>query len=296
MLIKTRTKLFPFLLLYFFISESGYTQEINVELKAVDSLITTNAENHVLDVNGEICSLVILTTDLEGLKFYSNLDVEKIKKIDNGYRIWIPNQASILKFTIPGFPLFEYKLPHSVYKYSVYIILLKAEKYEKIILKDTIQQSLSIATSPTKARIYLNSRYEGKSPIIINNPDFDKFDYSILKKGYGSYSSQDSMDKKTKSISVELTDLSQNKMFFLTLNAIVDAPMNSEEFHDYGDYQFMLGSTFGVIGKTGLFLSLNHLYTKNTVGGDMGRKIVIFSGITQQLANSIFFLWGTSLC
>jgi hypothetical protein len=291
MLIKTKIR-FNLSLLLLLISLSGNAQEINVELKNVDSLSITNTESRVLDINGEICSLVILTTDLEGLKFYSNLGVENIEKTDTGYNIWIPNQANVLKFIIPGFPLFEYKLPHSVFKYSVYIILLKAEKYEKIIIADTLQPSLSITTFPTKARIYLNSRYQGRSPIIINNPDFDKFDYSIKKISYGSYASMDSMDRKTKNLSVNLKDLSHNKMLFLTLNAILDLPMKSEEFHDYGDYIGMLGFTCGIIGKTGIYGSLNYLYTKNTTGADMGKKISIGAGITRQLGRSIFFYGG----
>ena len=53
---------------------------------------------------------------------------EKIEKNKNGYRIWIPNQASVIKIFVPGYPLFEYNLPRTEYTYSVYIISLIAEK------------------------------------------------------------------------------------------------------------------------------------------------------------------------
>ena len=282
------------------ISESGYAQDINVNLNTVDSLTTSNTENLLFDVNGEICSMVIMTTDFNGLKFYSNLGVEKIMKIETGYKIWLPNQAKVIKFIIPGYPLFEYELPQSVYKHSVYIISLKVEKYEKIVIKDTLQPSLSIATSPSKARIFLNGGYLGKSPLIIKNPYFDKFDYSLKKKGYGSFSSKDSMDRKTKNISVELNDLSKSRRYFLIFNYKWDGLLRSQI-----DAHGMPGITFGVFGKTGFYGSANYLSVDDQIitteyrpnypdyyTYNKGHKLSFMAGITQQLTKPVFLYLG----
>lgn len=295
---RIRTKFIILLLLCFLFPESGYAQEINIDVEAIDSLLTTNSGNLVFDLNGEICSMVILTTNLASLKFYSNLGVEKITKTEDGYRIWIPNQATILKLIIPGFPLFEYNLPHSVYKYSVFIIILRTQKYEKTILKDTLQPRLSISTTTIKARIFLNGKYKGKSPMIINNPDFYKFDYTIEKKGYVSYSSRDSMDKKTKNISIELNDLYRNKRFFLTTSIKQDFPTDLHVSLYQADLP-MYGLTFGVFGKTGMYGSINLLYSNKASDSRLGynshdkvQKLSIVSGVTQQLGKSIFIYGG----
>jgi len=274
-------------------------QNISINLNIVDSLITTNSENLIFDVNGEICSLVILTTDLDSLKFYSNLGVEKITKTNVGYRIWIPNHATVLKFVISGYPLFEYKLPHSIYKYSVYIISLKVENYGKIILKDTIQSSLSISTAPTKTRIYINRNYLGKSPLIVRSPTFLRFDYLVKKRGYASYTSTDSMDIKTKNISVELEDLSKSKRYFVILNIIWDGLSKSQV-----DSHGMPGITFGIFGKIGFYGSLNLLFVNDTVVAvpynstedyfnyNKGQKIRVASGISYQVIKPVFLYGG----
>lgn len=298
---ETSTKLLLFLLFHLIFSESGYAQDINVNLNTIDSLTISNTDNLMFDVNGEICSMVIMTTDLNGLKFYSNLGVEKIIKIENGYKIWLPNQANVLKFIIPGYSLFEYDLPHSAFKYSVYIISLQVEKYEKTIIKDTLQSSLSIATSPAKAKIYLNGWYVGKSPKIIKNPvNFLKFEYSLKKKGFGTYSSNDSMDRKVKNISVELIDLSRTRRYFLLFNIKWDGLSRSQV-----DAHGMPGITFGVFGKTGMYGSINVLFvngnkviTRNFrsipdyYNYNKGQKLSLSAGITQQLGKSIFIYGG----
>ena len=297
---KTRTKLFLIPLFLLIISGLGYAQDINVNLNTIDSLTTSNTDNLLFDVNGEICSIVILTTDLNGLKFYSNLGVEKIIKTETGYKIWLPNQAKVIKFIIPDYPLFEYELPQSIYRYSVYIISLKVEKYEKIVLKDTLQSSLSIATIPTKARVYINVWYLGKSPLIIKEPVFVYFEYKIKKKGFSTYSSRDTMDSKTKNISVELSDLSRTRRFFLIFNYKWDGLFRSQV-----DAHGMPGITFGVFGKTGFFGSVNYLSVNDGIRTNSydpsypdyytynkGHKLSFMAGVTQQLTKPIFLYLG----
>ncbi len=280
---KTKAHLLNILLFPLLLSTCGYGQKINVELNGVDSLRTMNSENLVTDVNGEICSMIILTTNLSGMKFYSNLGVEKILKIENGYRIWIPNKANILKLTIPGFPLYEYNLPHSDYKYSVYIISGETEKNEKIIILDTLRPDLSFVTIPAKARIFLDGGYIGESPIVIKNPDFYKFEYSIEKKGYESYSSMDSIDNQVKNILVELKYLPKAKRLYTALNIAIEWPVT-----DFTRESGMFGFTLGVLGKTGVFGSLIHINSPSA----NTKKFGMVSGITQQLGKSLYIYGG----
>jgi hypothetical protein len=299
MQIKTCIK-FSFLFLSLNFSRICFGQVTNIELITVDSLLTANKENLISDVNGELCSVVIINTELEGLKFYSNRGVEKIMKVENGYKVWIPAQSNIIKIIIPDFPLLEYKLPHSDFNHSIYIISLSTEKNEKVIIKDTLLPSLSIISIPTKARIILNGQDEGTSPLILKNPNFEKFEYSVYKKGYELYSSMDSMDIIIKNISVELKDISRNKRYFLTLNFKVDAFSKSPKQID--DKGLMPGILFGVFGKTGFYSSLNFLYINtdpaspasydNYTRYNKVRKTSASIGINQQLHKSLFIYGG----
>lgn len=295
MQIRINIILVTFLFLILIPPQFSFSQKINVDLQNVDSLITNNDEDKLLDLNGDICSLAIINTDQTNLKFYTNLYIEKIKKTEYGYKIWFPYQVTVLKFTIPGFYLFEYKLPNSNFKYSVYIISIEALRSETVVIKDTSQPSLSFSTLPTKAKIFLNGKYEGKSPIIIKNPDFGSFVYSIKKKAFCTYSTSDTMDRITKNILVELTNLYKDKRFFLTINSMLDiqrlnTPENPGGFRD-GDAYGVFGVTLGIFGKTGIYGTLryldrtgfNYMYTQ---------KFCIASGVTQQLGKSIFLYGG----
>ncbi len=292
-------KYYLFLLINIILSESGYSQIIKVDLLSIDSLLVNDTVNIVHDVNGELCSLVIINTGLGGIKFYSNLGVEKIIKIADGYKVWISNEANIIKFIIPDFPLCEYNLPESSHKYKRYVIAIQAEKIEKTILKDTTHASLSISTTPRKAKIYLNGAYTGRSPIIIKEPKFYKFEYRIKRKSYASYSSFDSMDMKIKSLTVELESLVKSKRYFALMNLIGDGLSKSQV-----DSHAMFGITFGVFGKTGYYGSFSFRSVNDKVvtepyntredyfNYNKGQKMRIAGGISYQVINPVFLYGG----
>jgi hypothetical protein len=280
-------------------SDFSYSQLIKVDLQSVDSLLVRDTINIVKDINGEICSLVLFETGLEGLKFYSNLGVEKIIKIAAVYKVWIPNEAKIIKFIIPDFPLYQYNLPESSHKYTKYIINIQADKNEKTIIKDTTHASLSITTTPNKARIYLNGYYAGKSPIIIKEPKFYKFDYNIRRKYFASYSATDSMDMNIKSLTVELENLVKSKRYFALINMIGDG-LSVSQVDSHG----MFGITFGLFGETGFYGSLSFLSVDEKVATPQynssdgyydytkGQKIRIATGVTYQILNPVFLYGG----
>jgi hypothetical protein len=303
---KKSTKFKIYISVYVFIisvlfSNSRITaQEIKMELQSIDSLEIEN--NKVLDVNGELCSMILLSTELDSVKFYTNLGVEKITKTTSGYQIWIPGHASMLKLSIPGFPLYEYRLPHSSYTFSVYLISLKATQNRNYIIKDTLKPFVSFATEPTNAKIFLNGVFIGKSPKTITNPDFSTFQYAIRKRGFDEYTSLDTMNIRVKNINVQLTDLIRSRRYFFLFNLRWD----EISFLDVNIHP-MPGFTFGVFGKTGAYGSFNatdiNQKFKDNVwpGGSMNpdffkytrsRKFCAITGITQQLGRSEFIYGG----
>jgi hypothetical protein len=299
MLIRVRIILTAFFLVFLLAPQNSYSQEIDVRLNAIDPL-DSDAENIVLDVNGEVCSLVILSTDLADLKFYSNLGVERIEKKENGYRIWIPNQASVIRIFVPGYPLFEYNLPRSEYTYSVYIISLIAEKPGENIHEDGTQPRLSLVSNPEKSTVLLNGTVVGRTPLVLVNPGVETFDYRIRKRGYRSFSGTDSMDLKMKNISVELEDLRRSKRYFVVFNIKWDGISRSQV-----DAHGMKGITFGVFGKTGYYGSVNYVSVNDSLdltstndeypeyyNYNQGQKVSLVGGISYQLGKSVFIYGG----
>lgn len=285
-------------ILFLFFSKESISQEIDLELNRIDSLNTAYPENTVKDINNEICSMIIIKTDRTGIKFYSNLGVEKIVQEVGGYRLWLPYRASLLKISVPGCSLFEYHLPGSNSKYSVYAISLNIIGSGRIILKDTIQPYLSFVTNPP-ARIYLNGIFLGRTPKRIDDPNLLNFNYTLKKKGYASYSGNDSMDLEQKKINITLQDLSRKKRLVVLINTKLDGSKYNIDAN-YG----MKGGTIGLIGKTGFYGSFNMLKVELQPGLEppnnaddfytynKGKKICFAGGVTQQLLRSLFIYGG----
>ncbi len=119
----------------FLLYHSNFTfgQKINTDSIQIYELDQNNESNLVYDVNDELCSLVILKTDIDSIKLYSNRGIEKIIRTQDEYMAWLPNGATLFKILIPGFPLYDQVLPESIHEYSVYIITLDINTAQKII-------------------------------------------------------------------------------------------------------------------------------------------------------------------
>jgi hypothetical protein len=281
-----------FICTFLFPAKITKAQEINVVLKNLSLLDTENRLNIVRDVNGDTCNSLIINTGWKGLKFYSNLGVEKIAVTGDGYHVWIPYQARSIKFIIPGFQLFDYELPPASYKYITYNLEITAKKGERHVLQDTLKPRLSFSTNPSKAKVFVNNEYKGKSPLLITDPGFTEFTYRIKKKGYSIVFEVDSINTRLKNIHSELNDLSRSKRYFLALNAKLNTDMSPPP----GEFYPFYGLLFGTFGKTGYFGSLNLFLSDNNapVNDDAGicKKISAEAGITKQVTRSVFVYGG----
>jgi hypothetical protein len=188
-------------------SNQGISQKIDFRLSSIDSLNDTSVNEIIKDINGDTCSIINLKTSLDSIKFYSNLGVERVQKNESGYRVWIPSRSGSIKLIIPRFPLSEYIIPASSYKYSVYNLELAVSELQNIIYTDTVKPALSFMVSPDRSRIIINGKFAGRSPYIVQNPEFFDFDYKIKRRGYETYVSRDSFDVRIRSIPVTLNSL-----------------------------------------------------------------------------------------
>ena len=292
-----KIKLLSVFILYFLTSSQNFAQEGVFNLESIDSLFINNQSETVIDVNGEICSVVNITTDHDSIKFYTNLGVEKVVKTDNGYRIWIPSQSKNLKLLVPGFPLMEYLFPGSPFKIPVYNITLDIKYYQQIVYKDTLRKSLSLTTSPARAKVYINNKFIKRSPVFISEPDFNTFEYSVKKRACESFHAKDTFNTKTKSISVSLNSLYKTSRYFLLMSVKSEGALNGgiSNISALSDIP-IISISFGSYGKTGYYGSVGYIQGMRTGSypGDYDKatKASGIFGINQQIGKSIFVYGG----
>lgn len=288
-------------ILFLLITPNNFSQTLNINLQSVDSLSISNVDNLVYDVNGEICNLVIVRTELDSLKFYSNRGTERIEKQDNEYRIWVSPATSILRISVPGLPLHELNLPKTDFPNAVYFINLSSLVRENIVYKDTvtIKPFLSISSEPSGASVYIDKKYAGLTPFVIEDPANIIFNYKILKLGYSTYRGADTLDPLINNINVSLKDLRHTRRMFITgSSTVIGDGINTL-------YQ-LFGLSIGKIGKTSWYSTIRYNAQKPVVKWDPENpfggvydtypytieKLQLIGGVTQQVTNSLFFIVG----
>jgi len=307
MIIYSRSRLFTLSLILFFITQQELlSQGLNINIQNVDSLNRSDTTNLIYDVNGETCNLVIVRTELDSVKFYSNRGTERIEKKAGEYRIWISPATSILRISVPRLPLHELALPKSEFPNSVYFLHLTSLVRDNIVFKDTvsIKPFLSISSEPSGATVYIDKKYAGITPFVSENPLEPFINYKLIKLGYRISRGADTLDPGVNSINVRLEDLRKTRRWFLTCSGyLIESAFDN---YNYDDFYAVYGITLGKIGKTSWYSSFRYNKREPVISWDpknrftgvyntypyTAQKIQFTAGITQQITNSIFALAG----
>jgi hypothetical protein len=150
--------------------------------------------------------------------------------------------------------------------------------------------------SPDRSRIIINGKFAGRSPYIVQNPEFFDFDYKIKRRGYETYVSRDSFDVRIKSIPVTMNSSYKSKRFFLTITIGTDGGVYGDNnvLLNELDYWPMYGMTFGIFGRTGIYGSAG--FTSKNINNYWVRGIVnkvrLAAGVSQQFGKSMFIYFG----
>lgn len=234
-----------FFLLSFFVRSLIFCQDIKLIVEKTETINELSDSTILRDINGEICSKAIIKSDIAGLRFYTNLGIEKVEPDPAGYRIWFPSQASSLKILVPGFPLYEYPLEKKKDPLT-YIMLLQVVRNEKVITykADTIKK-LTIYTFPVSARASSGDSSLGRTPVFLDESQLP--DNSIIKlHRYGFYDKEvwsDSL-RLNGSYNAYLKRYSERRRFFIMATVGI--------LQDYGRGVF--GIQAGQMGKFGYYL------------------------------------------
>jgi hypothetical protein len=275
-----------------------FGQSIALSLQKTDTLYRDGEFTFLTDINGDTCSLAIVKTGIEGIRFYTNLSVEKVESGEGEYRVWIANRSSLFKMSVPGFPLFEYKLQRSSGRPVIYLFILTTEavSHESVIVyNDTVPPVFSINTNPERANIYVMNTLIGKTPLHmpLNQPG-EVFKYNIRKSGYLPFDGVDSVRTEDYILNIDLIQRSKEKMYFIEFltgpvwfNDLIKLSENS-----YRDNvaRWIHGIMFGKTGGTGWYSSARIGFISWTYEGHLDspqfNDLRISAGLTQSLARS----------
>ena len=280
------------LLLIITLISKGQTLSLNL-----DSLDRANPEDIeiVYDINGDTCSLVIVNTLFDSLKFFTNRGVEKIEKGNKKYRVWISRESTKLKISVPKFPLFEYILPKSDYKNSVYIFNLSGELNQKVITKDKYgtKPILFLDSKPSNVKVNIEGREEVRTPVKLTLDYNVKYNFQVKKAGYKHYNDTYMCKEGINNLEIELEELNtKDSRFFIMPSFTLSTDQNDLTSN-------MFGASIGFIGKTGFYASFKYRKPKiySTGRGNDKEEFLtsnkrIGIGLTQQLGKPSFFSVG----
>lgn len=285
-----RGNLLLIVLLFIFTISNGQ----NLELK-LDSLDQANFENSeiVYDINGDTCSLAIVNTEFDSLKFFTNRGVEKIEKGNKKYRVWISRESTMLKISAPKFPLFEYVLPKSDFNNNVYIFNLSGEINQRIInkIKYNTKPILFLDSKPSNVKVNIEERRKVRTPIKLTLDYNVKYNFQIKKAGYKIHNSTYMCLEGINNLNIELEEFDSKARRFFIMPLFMFSP-------DENITAYMYGGSIGLLGRTGFYVSFKYanpkVYSSMFHDGDefLTSNKRFGLGLTQQIGKPVFFSGG----
>ena len=143
-----------------------------------DDRSATNEETKLLDVNGNVCSILKIYTNLKDVSFESNLLEKSILKNEGEYWVYLPKKTKRLKFKKESIMPLTYTFPEKLKESTVYFLKLTAEGLEKKI-EDI---SITIETTPPDANIFIDGVDKGKIKSL--KTSVGKHELKIVKDRY----------------------------------------------------------------------------------------------------------------
>jgi len=236
----------------------------------------------VRDINGEICSMAIIKSNLPGIRFYSNLGIEKVVHDYSMYRIWFPASAASLKIVVPGFSLYEHPLEYKG-KSMVYIFILDVSEPDIIVsYKADSVNKITISTFPVTARLKLGDRKLGRTPFFLDNQAINSDSVLTIVKS-GHFKSEIACDtlKPGASYQIRLMKFSERRRYYFDLTGGI--------IIGFGDPVF--GLQIGQLGKFGYYISGKTMYRNgNTSGPERDLSWAVSGGISKSIYRVNFYI------
>lgn len=269
-------------------------QNITLKLNEMRQLSPVADTAIVRDVNGEICSMALIYDSTPGLKFYTNLSIEKVSKDSLYYTVWFPANASVLRIAVPGFPLLEHSIERRTSP-TIYFFILEIPETQIISSYETATafNKITITSTPGDARVYqnsskgekiavVNSIYVGRTPISLDYLSPDQTGVVIIART-GFVPTQLEWDTITPGLSYHynLKKASHQKQWFLSATT-----GGMEDFPAY-----IWGVQAGTLGKLGFYFSGKMSFSKLLSSG-----YSLALGLTKSITKAAHIKLGYGIC
>jgi hypothetical protein len=275
------------ILLSLFVYPSLFSQEIKLIIENPGSRLELTGTAAVKDINGDICSMAIIRSNITGIRFYSNLGIEKVVSDSTTYTIWFPSQASTLKILVPGLPLYEYPLEKKKDPVT-YFMMLQVVKNEKIITyKTDTTKKITIFTFPVSASAGSGDFKLGRTPLFLDESQLP--DHSNIKlHRFGFYEEElwsDSL-KLNGNYNASLNRYSEHRRFYVMATAGILK----------GFTRGVFGIQAGQLGKFGFYICGKMTFKRGyDIGPDYGLSYALTGGLSKSVG--IFNMYiGAGYC
>ncbi len=223
-------------------------QDIKVLDDKSNAGVELNDFEQVRDVNGEICTLVIISSRIPGIKFYSNMGVEKVVYDSTGYKVWIPAKSTLLKFVVPDFPLYEHELLSDGNPTVWILILIVPEREIAVEYQDPEFNKVTIETYPANGLVFEEERLIGETPISLTHFFNESSPQIEIKKwGYKTEVINPDTLEVNRNYTLNFQKLSHQKGIFVMAN--IGQTWDFSLDYDAPVYGF----STGYIGRLGFF-------------------------------------------
>lgn len=140
-------------------------------------------KNPIKNINGELCALIKITSDISGLNF-PDKDITDIKTKDGEYWIYVSAGKKFLKVTKSGFASLEYSIPFRLESGKVYKMKLSSKSGMAV---DMNQNLVNLGfTFNTEDVIIIRQNAQNKSMGLTAQYKLPqgKYQFKFVKKGY----------------------------------------------------------------------------------------------------------------
>jgi PEGA domain/Family of unknown function (DUF5683) len=172
--------------LFYGFNSHGQENKIN-ELNVIGKAVILSEEiisNEIRDVNGNVCSGLLIQTDLSGLTFESNNGIVKIDSNPGEYLLYLSRNERVVKIRSQGFKPLQIIL----YDYGINLSSGKVWKIEITGDKKLDLIPINIITSPAEANITIDGMLKGSwKTFQVSEGEHDlkieKDGYKIIEQG-----------------------------------------------------------------------------------------------------------------
>jgi hypothetical protein len=189
----------------------------------------------------------MLYTSLKGISFYSNLGIEKIDYDSTRYIVWFPAKARVLRIAVPGFSLYEYSIdPDPAPKLFICTLTTPDKDLVRLWRSDTTQ-AVSLTTIPRKAKISIDKKVYGRTPVSISSSIIDTVtEMTLSRSGHRQLNIGPETLKSGEGFEFTLQRFSSQKQFAgLVTTGIITV----------GAAEPLYGIELAYISKAGLYVS-----------------------------------------